>query len=187
MRSRIPDDEAAFSRALEGARQGHPLGFEWLWHRFSRQISAFARLQGSEDPEGLTNDVFAAAFGRIDHFSGGTNAFVSFVFAIARNKLVDEHRRRFRRVVTDELSPNTDPSGGDVEQEAFAGLTPETAQALTRLTAEQREVVFLRLVGDLSIEEVAALTGRSLGAVKALQHRALTNLRREIPRGAVSR
>ncbi len=188
-------DVAAFGRALEAARAGHALGFEWIWHRFSRQVTAFARLRGSEDPEGVANDVFAAAFGRIDRFDGGPNAFVSFVFAIARNKTADEHRRRRRRatesisnrgtaeVVTGEDS-ETAPSA---ETDALAGLNVETAHALRLLTDEQREIVFLRVVADLPIHEVAELTGRSVGAVKAMQHRALVTMRKEISRGAVSR
>ncbi len=187
---RDPADEAAFERALDAARAGQPLGFEWLWHRFSRQVTAFARLQGSEDAEGVANDVFAAAFGRITTFSGGSNAFVSFVFAIARNKITDERRKRGRRVITsafDRRAVEAQDAVSSAEADALAGLTPETADAMRRLTDDQREIVFLRLVADLPIEEVAALTGRSVGAVKAMQHRALASMRKEISRGAVSR
>jgi RNA polymerase sigma-70 factor (ECF subfamily) len=192
---RDPTDEAAFQRALDSARSGQALGFEWLWHRFSRQVTAFARLQGSEDPEGIANDVFAAAFGRLTTFSGGSTAFVSYVFAIARNKISDERRKQRRRVITAAFDGGTFDrdvleAGGSVnsaETDALAGLAPATADAMRRLTDEQREIVFLRLVADLPIEEVAALTGRSIGAVKAMQHRALASMRKEIPRGAVSR
>jgi RNA polymerase sigma-70 factor (ECF subfamily) len=185
-----PADEAAFDRALDAARTGQPLGFEWLWHRFSRQVTAFARLQGSEDPEGVANDVFAAAFGRITTFSGNSNAFVSFVFAIARNKISDERRKQRRRVITatfDRGAVETRDPASSAEADALAGLAPATADAMRRLTDEQREIVFLRLVADLPIEEVAALTGRSIGAVKAMQHRALASMRKDISRGAVSR
>ena len=188
-----PADEAAFQRAVAGARSGRAPAFEWLWHRFSRQVTAFARLQGSDDPEGLANDVFAAAFGRIGDFSGSATNFVSFVFAIARNKINDEHRRRGRRVMISNTEDGfrerleaSNPTHS-AEAEALAGLVPETADALRRLTDEQREIIFLRLVADLPIEEVASLTGRSVGAVKAMQHRALVRMRREILRGAVSR
>ena len=187
---RDPADEAAFNRALDAARAGQPLGFGWLWHRFSRQVTAFARLQGSEDPEGVANDTFAAAFGRITTFTGGSNSFVSFVFAIARNKISDERRKRKRRVITsafDRSAVEAQDAVSSAEVDALAGLTPETAEAMRQLTDDQREIIFLRLVADLPIEEVAALTGRSVGAVKAMQHRALASMRREISRGAVSR
>lgn len=193
-RQRDPADDAAFGRALAGARAGHALGFEWLWHRFSRQVTAFARLQGSEDPEGVANDVFAAAFGRINTFSGSSNGFVSFVFAIARNKIIDERRKIRRRAITsafdgggfDRDALEAGSAVSSAETDALAGLTPETAAAMRRLTNEQREIVFLRLVADLPIEEVAALTGRTIGAVKAMQHRALASMRKEISQEAVS-
>ena len=193
--TRNPADEAAFGRALDAARSGQAIGFEWLWHRFSRQVTAFARLQGSDDADGVANDVFAAAFGRIATFTGDSSAFVSFVFSIARNKISDERRKRRRRVVTsvfdrastDRTSVDTGTAANSAEADALAGLTPETADALRRLTADQREIVFLRLVADLPIQEVAALTGRSLGAVKAMQHRALATMRKEILREAVSK
>jgi len=60
---------------------------------------------------------------------------------------------------------------------------PELVRALDRLTADQREVVALRFVADLSIDTVAALTGRTPNAVKALQHRALETLARELGEG----
>jgi len=53
---------------------------------------------------------------------------------------------------------------------------PELVAALLALTPDQREVVTLRFVADLSLEDVAAMTGRSVGATKALQHRALAAL-----------
>lgn len=189
-----PADEAAFARALDAARSGQGVGFEWLWHRFSRQVAAFARFQGSEDPEGIANDTFAAAFGRIITFVGDSNGFVSFVFSIARNKLVDEQRKRRRRVVAaafdgsafDRDALDAHQSVDSAEAAALAGLSPETALALQRLTDEQREIVFLRLVADMSLEDVAELTGRSVGAVKAMQHRALASMRKEISAEAVS-
>lgn len=189
---RGPADDAAFARALEEARSGRGSGFEWLWHRFSRQVTAFARFQGSEDPEGIANDTFAAAFGRIAVFSGDSSAFVNFVFSIARNKIADEHRKRRRRVVAavldrGALDRNTAPIVASAETDALAVLTPETADALRRLTPEQREIIFLRLVADMSLEAVAEVTGRSVGAVKAMQHRALASMRKEMSPEAISR
>jgi ATP phosphoribosyltransferase regulatory subunit HisZ len=56
-------------------------------------------------------------------------------------------------------------------------MDPELVAALEALTPEQREVIALRFVADLALEEVAQITGRRVGAIKALQHRALENLR----------
>ena len=57
---------------------------------------------------------------------------------------------------------------------------------LDRLTAEQRDVLLLRILGGLTVEQVAAVVGRTAGAVKMLQARGLAAIRREIERGAVT-
>jgi len=175
-----------FERALAHARSGHAPGFDYLWNRFSRQVVSFARLRGSQDPDGIANDTFVAAFLAIDRFRGGESDFVSFLFAITRNKVVDEIRKRSRQVSEQPLVDH-DPAVGDIERDAFAGLSIETREALGRLTGEQREIVFLRIVADLPLEQVASLTGRTVGATKAMQHRALSAMRKEISRKAVSK
>jgi RNA polymerase sigma-70 factor (ECF subfamily) len=100
------------------------------------------------------------------------------VFTIAHHRLIDARRRSARRPAVAEASlperaaaPASDP------------FDPDLIRALGALTADQREVVALRFVADLPIEAVAALTGRSRGAVKALQHRALEALADQLGEG----
>ena len=173
-------------RAIASARLGQAPGFEWLWNRFSRQVVSFANAQGSDDADGVTNEVFLAAFRKIDAFEGQEDGFVALLFAIARNKVIDEHRRRSRRVHTQQFSGADDRTGGDVETDALEALTGDAASILVGLTNEQREVLHLRLIADLSLEQTAMVTGRSVNAVKALQHRATNALRRTISEEAVT-
>lgn len=179
--------DPAFIRAIAAARRGQAPGFEWLWNRFSRQIVAFAASQGSDDADGIANEVFLAVFRKIDVFEGGDDGFVALLFSIARNKVIDEHRKQGRRVRTQRLSGADDRAGGDVETDALEALTSESASILAVLTDEQREVLHLRLIADLSLEQTAKATGRSVNAVKALQHRATNALRRTISEEAVTR
>jgi len=77
---------------------------------------------------------------------------------------------------------------GDVEEEAMAGLTTEAAIArIATLPPDQAEVVLLRILGGLSVREVAAITGKRPGTVRVLQHRALRRLAREVRREAVTK
>ncbi len=179
--------DPAFGRALDSARQGSPAGFEWLWRRFARQVTAFARVRGSEDPDGITNDVFLATFQRIDQFTGDEDAFAALLFTIARNKVIDEHRQRGRRPVTTALDPAAERLGGNTEDDALAGLGFGTRELLLQLTDDQREVLILRLVADLSLEQTAAITGRTVNATKALQHRAVNAMRRKSSVEAVTK
>jgi RNA polymerase sigma-70 factor (ECF subfamily) len=73
-----------------------------------------------------------------------------------------------------------DPSG-DVELEAFQALSDERLRALLGgLSIDQRAVLLLRIVADLPLDDVAQALGKTLGAVKSLQHRALASLRRSL-------
>lgn len=184
-RRRVGDP--AFSRALDAARSGNAVGFEWLWNRFSRQVAAFATGHGSEDPDGITNETFLGAFRGLDRFDGHEDGFVALLFTIARNKLTDEYRTRGRRPVTTVLDGHVDPVGGNAEEDALRALSSPTRELLGSITDEQREVVLLRLVADLSLEQTALVTGRSVNATKALQHRAMNALRRTISPEAVTK
>jgi RNA polymerase sigma-70 factor (ECF subfamily) len=119
------------------------------------------------------------------------------VFTITRNLLIDERRRAARRpelvLVGSGHRAGFDLAGagvpgGDVEADALAALGDDrVAELLAHLSPDQREVIALRVVADLSVEQVAAITGRGYEAVKALQRRGLAALRRALEREAVPR
>ena len=77
-------------------------------------------------------------------------------------------------------------AGGDVEAEALDRLGEERVRRLlATLSPDQQDVLLLRLVADLTVDEIATALGKRPGAVKALQRRALATLRREIGRKGV--
>ena len=99
---------------------------------------------------------------------------------------MDAHRKakRQRTTLEAELAEATSaPGRAAAVPPPAAPLDPELIDALATLSADQREVVVLRFVADLPLEAVAKITGRKVGAVKALQHRGLENLRRAVSRG----
>jgi RNA polymerase sigma-70 factor, ECF subfamily len=113
-------------------------------------------------------------------FAGDGRALRAWLYRAARNNLLDWRKRAERRG-DHELTPahlaalvDGDPDPG--EQVVAASSDPRLVAALARLTDEQREVVELRLVAQLPVTDVAELTGRSPGAVRVLQHRALRRL-----------
>ncbi len=145
-------------------------------------VTGYLRMKGADEPDDLASETFLAVFRGLDRFEGDEASFRSWVFTIAHRRLVDAHRQRQRRPRTGPLDEvGRDAVGGDVEQEAFAEtLDPRTVAALDRLSEEQRTVVLLRILGDLSVGEVATIVGKRPGAVRTLQHRALARLRREL-------
>jgi RNA polymerase sigma factor (sigma-70 family) len=185
-----PTDTAdhEFARRLARAQSGDPRAFEELLQGLERPLAGFLRSRGAEDSESLANDVLVRAFRGIGRFDGGAAQFRAWVYRIARNVLVDEHRHRARRVDAVAMMPHElpdTPTAGDVLDRV--GERDRVEAMLSGLTDEQREVVLLRIVAGLSVEETAQVVGRRPVAVRALQHRALGQLRRSLSSEAVTR
>ncbi|MBB5787912.1 sigma-70 family RNA polymerase sigma factor [Jiangella mangrovi] len=167
---------------LEAARAGAPWAFERLYTDLAPVVTGYVRLQGSAEPDDLTSEVFLGVFAGLSSFTGSEQQFRSWVFTIAHRRLVDERRRAVRRPTEPTGDPGTlDGPGGDAEAEALDALGLRRVYELcATLSPDQREVLLLRIVGDLTVEQVARTVGRSVGAVKALQRRGLAALRKKI-------
>ena len=171
--------EDSFDAVLDAARANAPWAFERLYTELAPAVAGYLRMHGAADAEGLTNEVMLGVFRGLARFEGDREAFRSWVFTIAHHRLIDERRRRSRRPQTAELDDHhRELPGGDVEREAFDGIASERVRELVaQLTDDQRAVVLLRVVGDLSVEQVARVLGKREGAVKMLQRRGLAALR----------
>jgi len=175
-----------FRSALTAAQAGAGWALERLWDELAPAVAGYLRVQGAAEPDDLTSEVFIGAFGAIGKFSGGEDAFRSWVFTIAHRRLTDERRRRARRPLLEVVSDGYPAVGGDVEDDVLRRLATERVRVLcARLSPDQRDVLLLRLVGGLTIDQVAAAVAKSRNAVKALQRRGLTALRHEIEREGV--
>ena len=146
-----------------------------VYRRLAPAVLGWLRSQRAADPEDLLGEVFLHVAKGLRRFSGDDDALRRWVFTIAHHRLVDDRRRRARR---------PQESGGDIPEihslDPPDPVDPALIAALGLLTPEQREVVTLRFVGDLSLEDVARITKRSVGAVKAMQRRALEQLGRAL-------
>lgn len=174
----LPDELA---HAVEQAQAGDARGFEALFGAFGGSIAGYLRARSVSDPEGIANDVFLRAFRAIHTFRGDAGRFRIWLFTIAHHAAIDDARRRRRRVAEVPLDQAPESVGGDVEAEAVARLAQERVQALLgRLSPDQRDVLVLRILADLSVNDTAAVLGKSYEAVKALQRRGLASLRRAL-------
>ncbi|MDP8991954.1 MAG: sigma-70 family RNA polymerase sigma factor [Actinomycetota bacterium] len=167
--------------ALDAARVGEGWALERVYSVLGRPVLGYLAAQGASDPEGALNEVFLRALRRLDRFHGDSEQLRSWVFAIAHNLVVDERRTTARRPPAIPLDGVVDRAGGDAEDDALDRLGDGRIRAtLDLLAPDQRDVVLLRFVADLSLAEVADVTGRTVGATKALQRRALESLRRRL-------
>ena len=174
------DFSADFERVLEAARAGRPEAWERLYHAFAPCVTGYLRMQGAAEPDDVASEVFLSVFRGISRFTGDDAAFRSWVFVIAHRRLQDERRRRYRQVRTfPRASTYTDPAGGDAESDAMRRLANDRVRTVcAQLAPDQCEVVLLRILGDLTVDEVARVLAKTPGAVKQLQRRGFEAIRR---------
>ena len=172
-----------FEEVLAAARAAAPWATRRLYEALGGRVCGYLRAQGALDPEDLTNEVFSRVFGHLGTFVGAEAEFRAWVFSITHRLVIDERRRRSVRPQTSELAVPVAEGviGGDSEQEAMLELErADVARVLATLTPDQRDVIILRVLGDLSVDEVARALRKRPGAIKALQRRGLSALRRRL-------
>lgn len=170
------------SDLVVAARDGQAWALTEIWQRHAATVTGYLRGRGARDADDLTSDVFVAVFERLSTFHGDDADLRAFVFTVAHHKLVDDLRRRARRGDSVPYDAGADGrSDASAETVALDGIGEQRVRELLEgLSPEQREVMLLRVVADLSLEQTAQVVGKRVGAVKALQHRALAALRRSL-------
>jgi len=189
-----PGASGDFGLLLQGVQAGHPAAWEECYRRFAPAVGGYLRLQGARDVDDLTSEVFLAVFRGIGAFTGDEANFRSWVFVIAHRRLQDERRRRYRRpepASFEAAGPGDEPASLDghdpTEDEALRILAAARVTELCeQLGPDQRAVVLLRVLGDLTVDQVADVLGKSSGAVKQLQRRAFGTLRGLLEREGVT-
>lgn len=174
-------EDARFAVLLAAARDGDPAAWSDLYHDVAPLVLGYLRAQRLDDADDVAGEVMLEMVRGIRRFRGSRQQYRSWVLAIAHHRLIDQRRHRARRPATptptEELEPH--PAADDPATEALRGLGG-LEQHLSALTEEQRTVVLLRVVGERSLKEVADIMGKRVNAIKALQHRAIAALRRQL-------
>lgn len=148
-----------------------------LYDQLAPSVLGYFRAHGAAEPEDLVAEVFVHVTRDLPRFRGPQSSARSWVFAIARHRLVDDGRRR---AVRPRVSGDSVPDDAGAVSDSPSTLDPDLLYALQGLTSAQREVVVLRFVADLSLHDTARLVHRRVGAVKALQARGLAQLARAL-------
>jgi RNA polymerase sigma-70 factor (ECF subfamily) len=163
----------------QSAVRGESWALTEIWHRYSPAVMAYLRGRGVADAEDVTSEVFLQIFRRIDRFRGDEADLRTFIFSVAHARYVDDRRRIARRGIDTEFVADVhDGVAASAETEALNELATQRAQQLIEsLSPDQRDVLLLRIVADLSLEQTAEVLGKKVGAVKSLQHRGLAALR----------
>jgi RNA polymerase sigma-70 factor (ECF subfamily) len=180
-----------FDVTLAAAKRGEAWGLEGLYRNHRPAVLRFFYGQHLAEAEDLTSDVFVSVARSLTKFKGDESSFRSWVFTIAHRRLTD-HRRRWARRPSEPFPPERmarHGTQGDAELDAMSSVG--TGRAISRIASlppAQAEVLLLRVVADLPVTEVSRILGRKPEAIRALQHRALRRLARELelePEGAI--
>lgn len=174
--SRIPP----LHEALGLARGGDERGYTAIYAALGGRVASYLRTRSAWDVDDLTNHVFADAFRSLGTFEGDADALRGWIFSIARNKAIDDARARARRPLAPDIVLGVEPTG-NAEDDVFARLGHDwVMDQLDGLTDDQRDVLALRLVDDLTIPQIAVIVDKPVDAVKALQKRGLRALQKRI-------
>jgi RNA polymerase sigma-70 factor, ECF subfamily len=167
---------------IERVRKGDQDALRTLYERYFDRIYnyVYARLGRAEDAEDLAIDTMTKSLTRLDLFHDQGGAFSSWVYRIAHNATID-HYRRHGKVALVSLERAPVPESADPSELAVEQLSNDDLHAAIRdLTDEQQQVLILRFFQDLTAAQAAAVMGKTVGAVQALQHRALGSLERAL-------
>jgi RNA polymerase sigma-70 factor (ECF subfamily) len=170
----------AFDAVLDAARAGGGWALERLFLDYQPALLRYLRGRCADIADDVASETWLAAARGLRGFSGDADDFRAWLFTIARHRLIDERRRDARRPSTTPLvdadtTAATAPSTETVVADAMAG--DEAARRIVALLpSEQADVILLRVVADLSVDQVARIVGKKPSHVRVLQHRGLKRL-----------
>ena len=174
----------AFESVLEAARVGAPWAWSALYREISGPVTGFFRSRGVADPVDAAGDVFFELSRELAGFSGDEESFLTLVFTIAYRRLaIDERhpKRNTRSALADRILDRLQHEIDVAITDTDPNIPPNVRTALETLEPEQRDVLSLRVVAGLTIEQTAKVIGTTVEAVKIAQRRGLARMRRSMP------
>jgi RNA polymerase sigma factor (sigma-70 family) len=178
-----------FRALLEAAREGSEPAWSTIYGGYAPMVLGYLRANRAPEPDDTLSEVFLQVARDLERFEGDERAFRAWVFTIAHHRMVDARRHHARRPVEPVPEP-PEPETVELDDAADQALArigaEEVHRILEALSPDQRAVLLLRVLGELTVDEVASALGKRPGAVKALQRRGLVAIRRELARQGVT-
>ncbi len=173
------------SELINRAKSADPIALSTIYERYSPAIYRyiFYRVGDAELAEDLRAEVFLRMLEGMDRYEDRGWPISAWLYRIARDRTIDTLRRRHKRLhlSLEEWSDTCDGPDSAIDVQLDY---EELHQTIDQLSENQRQVILLRFMAELSVQEVARRLGRTEGAVKALQHRGLQNLARLLQEGS---
>ena len=166
-------------RLLIEAAQKDPSRFAELYDQNFHRIYAFVarRVRDRAEAQDLTAHVFHQALANLEKYKWRGAPFVTWLYRIASNAIADQARRKLREAGNPAEASSEPTASDDLE---IVERRARVSREVEKLPEDQRRVIVLRFADEMSIREIAAMLGRTEGAVKQLQFRGLENLRNRL-------
>lgn len=164
------------------AQRGDKAAFGKLYDHYLPQIYRFVYLKtgGRYDAEDITNDVFLNAWQHIPQYEESGFPLSSWLYQIARNRVIDYFRTKRNNIPIEDVEDNIDVPHATIA-DVDATLAVERVQtAISKLREEYQTLLIMRFVEDRSTTEIASVLGKSEGAIRLMQYRALQSLKNVI-------
>lgn len=165
---------------VKKAKKGDEKAFGWLYDQYMPRIYRFVFLKVSrkEDAEDLSHQVFLSAWQNIRNYEFRGFPFSSWLYRIAGNAVIDYYRTwksyQSLETVPEEMVAQSPRLAKEIDQSFDISLIKG---AIQKLEPDQQNVVIMKFVDDLSNKEIAEILGKSEGAVRVIQHRALKQIK----------
>jgi RNA polymerase sigma-70 factor (ECF subfamily) len=180
------DEARLVARAVKRDAAAFGILYETHLDRIFRYI--FYRVGSNSETEDLTEQVFLKAWEAIDRYEARGVPFVAWLYRLAHNLVIDHYRARRVTVPLEEVGEAEEPGVNVVDAVEDRLDAEEIRVALRKLSPEHQQLIALRFVEGLSHAQVAQITGKSEGATRVVQYRALQALARALQsEGGVSK
>lgn len=179
---------------ISALRSGEPAAWRWFVDEFGRALVNYAARMGHSDPEEVMGATMETVARGINRFEGSHKQFRSYVFSVAHARIVDDLRKLARRtnLGQDYLESRQHHDDHDLDDSPFGAAVADAfdsellTAALSRLSDDQRTMIYLRYVEGMSTKDTARAVGKSEVATRVALSRGLGQLREILSAGAPS-
>ena len=159
--------------------------FASLYDKYAERVyrHVYYRVPSQKDAEDITQDTFIRAWRAIDKYKGTGATFLAWLIAVARNLIADHYKTNKKSISLEEekLSSQSNKTNPEVLTEDSINRS-EVRNSVLRLKGDKQKVIMMRFIDGFSYKEIARLLNKSEGAIRVIQYRALSDLRRMLMR-----
>ncbi|MDP4000745.1 MAG: RNA polymerase sigma factor [bacterium] len=176
-------NEEELKKALESAQKGNTEAFGIIYDHYSEKILRFIffRVGHKEVAEDILADTFVKAWLKIAQVNS-TNAVPSWLYQIAKNNIIDFYRVRKATIPLESVANVLEDAATPIDELNLGFDQRKILKLLDQLPTEQQQVIQYKFFEDLTNQEIALIMNKTEGAVRVLQHRAITKLKELLKR-----